>query len=223
MHFGTRRYGKVDQIPGLCHLTTEFFAVNWFPLIPLRTVAVLEKGDDELEEAGLPKLLWKSVFVAWARALLVVVATMGGLLGLIGLFAASGFEPGGTIGGVACVFAVAGLLASYSPFIRKANYQQACRVAAAIGLDGDTQVRINIEYGRIDPEDGAALLEDSARERAAASAGPLANRQASAPARSPAEARQFGICPRCEVERKRNFEDACLICGALIPAPKSLS
>ena len=42
--WGERFYGKVDQVPGVCHVATLFGHFFWFPLFPLRTYVVADES-----------------------------------------------------------------------------------------------------------------------------------------------------------------------------------
>jgi hypothetical protein len=70
---GTRLYGKVDEVPGLFHLATEFFCLNFVPLIPLRSFLVFSGT-----ERGIPmRLSGKSMFFAYLRVALLVGVVAG--------------------------------------------------------------------------------------------------------------------------------------------------
>jgi hypothetical protein len=78
MIFGNRLYGKVDQVPGLFHVATQFFHLNYVPLIPTGSYLVLEQS----WAAGSPWMAvgWsvKSIVFAWGRAGLIVGAIYAG-------------------------------------------------------------------------------------------------------------------------------------------------
>jgi hypothetical protein len=75
--FGTRLYGKVDHVPGLFYIATTFGHVNFLPLMPLQSYLVLDDG----QERAIPlPTSWKSVLVAWFRA----VGFVGGLFAFVG-------------------------------------------------------------------------------------------------------------------------------------------
>jgi hypothetical protein len=77
--FGTRMYGKVDQVPGLFHLATEFFHINFVPLGPTRSFLMLDGPGNQGIRVGLSG---KSILFAYLRAFFVVVcavALLGGL------------------------------------------------------------------------------------------------------------------------------------------------
>jgi hypothetical protein len=68
--FGKRLFGKVDQVPGLFHVATQFFHIQFCPLIPLQSVIVLAGTDGE---RGVPtSMSLKSVLMAWFRAFLCI-------------------------------------------------------------------------------------------------------------------------------------------------------
>jgi hypothetical protein len=73
--FGTRLYGKVDQVPGLFHLATEFFHIQFIPLGPTRTFLVMEGPGGGGVRMGLSG---KSILFAYLRAFLVVVCIVAG-------------------------------------------------------------------------------------------------------------------------------------------------
>lgn len=61
-------YGKVDQVPGLFHVATEFFCLNFLPLVPLRSYLILEglhhHGGSDRVRIGLSG---KSILMTWFR------------------------------------------------------------------------------------------------------------------------------------------------------------
>src|SRR5262245_27485656 len=83
MVFGVRQYGIVDNVPGLFYVATQFFHVNFIPLIPIKShliVAGSEKGDDF---SGTPiSMSGASVAMAYFRLILIVF----GVLLIIGGF-----------------------------------------------------------------------------------------------------------------------------------------
>lgn len=80
LHFGAGHYGKVDQVPGLFHVKTKFFHVHFLPLIPLGSHLHFE--DAEESDATPIGWCWKSILIAWLRALLVAG---GGFLAIVAL------------------------------------------------------------------------------------------------------------------------------------------
>ena len=71
---GTRSMGKVDEVPGVAHVATQFFHVWFFPLVPIRSMVVDDRGGGA---RGVPiALSWKSVIVGYFRGW----ALMGGIV-----------------------------------------------------------------------------------------------------------------------------------------------
>jgi len=70
---GTRLYGKVDEVPGLFHVATVFFHVQFIPVLPRRTVLVM--GDQyraSRQKAFAVPLCGKSILIAYVRVALVL-------------------------------------------------------------------------------------------------------------------------------------------------------
>ena len=64
--FGTRLFGKVDAVPGLGHVATKFFHINFLPLIPLEGWFVLGQEGNQWRGRAIP-MSGKSVLTAWMR------------------------------------------------------------------------------------------------------------------------------------------------------------
>lgn len=84
IHAGSGLYGKVDHVPGLFHVATEFFHINWVPLVPLRSHLIVEAGQSTPSKTGVRvPLSWKSVLVAWGRLGLLGVGCLVPILLLL--------------------------------------------------------------------------------------------------------------------------------------------
>jgi hypothetical protein len=75
--FGSRMYGKVDQVPGLFHVATQFAHVQFIPLVPIKSWLVIDSTVQGGRFRGVP-LGWhgRSIFFAWLR----FGSCIGGLL-----------------------------------------------------------------------------------------------------------------------------------------------
>lgn len=78
--FGSRLFGKVEEVPGLFHVATKFFHVNFVPLFPFESWIVVS-GTQEHGVLGsswrgfrLSSLRWGSALMGWLRCGLVVAA-----------------------------------------------------------------------------------------------------------------------------------------------------
>jgi hypothetical protein len=78
---GTRLYGKVDQVPGLFHLATEFFHIQFVPIGPTRSYVVLHGTGTRGIRVGLSG---KSILFAYLRAILVLAGGAILFTGVIG-------------------------------------------------------------------------------------------------------------------------------------------
>jgi hypothetical protein len=86
IHFGQMKCGKVDQFGKLFHVVSDFFHVNFIPLVPLRSYLVLNTAARDSEEAQFPlPMSLKSVLAAWVRAALIVLILLNTLACLRGL------------------------------------------------------------------------------------------------------------------------------------------
>jgi hypothetical protein len=54
--FGEDLFGKVDQVPGLCHVRTRFLHVMFFPLGPTASFLIVKSEQDSAPAAGAPSV-----------------------------------------------------------------------------------------------------------------------------------------------------------------------
>src|SRR5215207_392847 len=66
--WGTTHAGKVDEVPGLFHVVTQFGHLYYIPLIPTGSYIVLEKNNDGGFRGVSIPISFKSWLVAWLRA-----------------------------------------------------------------------------------------------------------------------------------------------------------
>jgi hypothetical protein len=85
VHAGMTMYGKVDQVPGLLHVGTQFFHVNFIPLIPLGSYVVIEGVEvKEDQPPGVPiSFNFRSLFFAWLRAGLIAGGVFAAMAAII--------------------------------------------------------------------------------------------------------------------------------------------
>jgi hypothetical protein len=80
IHFGQMRCGKVDRYRSLFHVVTEFFHVNFIPVVPLKSYVV--PTGDSLKHGSAEariELSLKSVLFAWIRTALIVAMIVNSL------------------------------------------------------------------------------------------------------------------------------------------------
>ena len=80
---GTGLYGKCDQIPNVGHVAHYFFHMGYSPLVPLRSVFVLDQDESEIK---LP-FSFKAMLFGYFRAFLWWCA---GVTALVAFFAFAG-------------------------------------------------------------------------------------------------------------------------------------
>jgi hypothetical protein len=120
-HYGTRLFGKVDQVPGAFYVATKFFHVACIPLVPLESALVLEGTEEEgfvtstYQGFSIP-LSGKSVLYAWGRVPLFL-AGVGGLFVAGVLFYSARWAPAARTGPWAFVPALAVAVGGFTAFM----------------------------------------------------------------------------------------------------------
>ncbi|GAC1318090.1 MAG: hypothetical protein NVSMB14_16110 [Isosphaeraceae bacterium] len=65
--------GKVDVVPGCCHVATEFVCAWFMPILPRRSMLFFKDPSRPDAEVVLPvRLSFKSIVMAYLRAILVI-------------------------------------------------------------------------------------------------------------------------------------------------------
>lgn len=129
--FGTRLFGRVDAVPGRFHVATEFYHVQFLPIVPMQSWLITRQEGGSWEGVKIP-LCRKSVTVAWVRGVAAITAFVAGLWAL--------FEAGGKTDGEWQVPAALGLVAAaafvatkVSRAITHATCDRACELARLAG------------------------------------------------------------------------------------------
>jgi hypothetical protein len=145
--WGSGLYGKVDEVPELCHVATRFGHLYYVPLLPLGSYAVFEKNGDDFRGAALPLSL-KSILVAWLRAGLTVGVIAAGVFSLISFAERHALEGAA---GIALALLAIGLLVGtyYWSGITRANYRRAKQIAEHCGVSPLGMLMIEVAYGRL--------------------------------------------------------------------------
>ncbi len=154
--WGSRHYGRVDSAPGVFHIATQFGHIYYIPLIPERSLLKLDATNDMAIK--LP-LNWKSVFVAWGRAFLIVIA----LFALIaGVLMTTEIKP--DVMGILIAFGIAScgiaaVVASYFvPGVGRATETRAMKLAQA-HLNEIGMIRVGVALKKITPEEGERMIK----------------------------------------------------------------
>ena len=166
VHIGTKLMGKVDEVPRLGHVATQFFHVNYIPLIPTGTYFVLHEAGDEFQGVAIP-LSAKSILMAWLRAGLFV----GFILAIVfTIFAFADKKTPVAVGlGVGGAFVMAAFCATYYiPFISRAGYHRAIELGRRVGATDEFLLMLEVQYGRKSAAEADLELERMEEQRAAA-------------------------------------------------------
>jgi len=126
----THCYGKIDHVPGLFYVVTQFNCANGIPVDPKKSYLVYDDG----RERGVKiRFRWKSVCFAWFRALMLLAA---GSFPIFGAIVAFGQNPDFIAGIVWVVLAVCGLGLFFGSYcIIRIGRDEAARIAEEAGLD----------------------------------------------------------------------------------------
>ncbi len=170
--FGQRNFGKVDRVPGVFYVVTQFFHINFVPLIPLTTYLVLEGSESGNGFKGVKiPMSFKSIVVAWGRWALIIGALITAAFGLISLLAGVSARDvelmvQGVVLGLASVLCGVTFWATYH--FSKAGHDRAMQLADEIGLSQAFVAKCldpNRGRGEPDPEDMLEAEPASADER----------------------------------------------------------
>ena len=157
--WGSRIYGKTDEVPGMFYVGTKFGHLWFFPLIPLGSYLVLPDSKGE-EQATKLSFSFKSFALAWLRAASLVIGALAFIRGF------SLIEEGSsTVPFVTGIFGVIGFLyLKFGSQFRLASYERAKQLGDQIGLNARGTVLLELQFGRI-PGDQAEALLQAAEER----------------------------------------------------------
>ena len=152
--YGQRSYGKVDAVPGVGHVVTRFYHVNFLPLIPNESWIVTSRDGQLVWRARIPLSL-KSVLVGWTRG----VATAVGLAAtILSIALATDVEVSVrtdlTLAAVAVTAWAVLVTSRVVPAINRASYARACELAKLAGLHQSRIEALAAAYGQPPPTFG---------------------------------------------------------------------
>lgn len=165
--WGSKLYGKVDEIEGLGHVATEFGHLFWIPLIPKCSYFVT--AEDKHSYQGMPLgLSAKSVLVAYARAASLIFF-LGALGALNTLFNPTEVVDPERVASLKATIILGALAIPtffyvYSRPIRYADYETAVRLADQLGFDERWHTCIELLYDRIDDDEAERRLASTGQE-----------------------------------------------------------
>jgi len=161
--WGSKFYGKVDELPGGPHVATRFGHLWYIPLIPMGSSLILAKQGSSIRHVPVG-LSFKSVLTAWGQAALILLGILAVIVGVGMLSTQHGGRPDV---GAAVILFVAALLGfggawglSRVRFIRRPSYVRAVSLAERAGYSEEGLIMIEVAYGRVSEEEGLAAIQE---------------------------------------------------------------
>jgi hypothetical protein len=134
-------------VPGLFCVRTQFFHVNFVPLVPLKSFVVFEeKGRSSPRGIELKKLRWNSVLLAWVRTPLWIACAVGSVLGLV---TGAGIQHDWHTGAPLLAVSLAAGAAWYATYrLSAASFERATELARAAGLPPQVIAALEQRFSR---------------------------------------------------------------------------
>lgn len=152
--YGKAFYGKVDSVPGLFHVSTQFFHVYYIPLLPLQSYLVRVEAEDEDHDKGVPvPLCLKSVLCAWVQVALLLALVLGlgiGFSGLVELCVGNRLHiKAATVVTPLLVGVLAGLLYVLTRWLSFASRERALKLATQLRLAPKVAEQVSLRSQRL--------------------------------------------------------------------------
>jgi hypothetical protein len=163
--WGSRLFGKVDDVPGMFHVATKFGHLWYIPLIPMGSHLVFAKTDQGWRGAPIP-FSSKSMVVAWLRAALVLASVIACLLFLPGINDArlNVFAKSVCVAIPALVIGLTVLAFTLKP-LRRASYKRAVELARHVKFNDEGMIMLELLYGRITQEEADRAIKQAQKDR----------------------------------------------------------
>jgi hypothetical protein len=164
--WGSRLYGKVDAVPGMFHVATQFGHLWYIPLIPMGSHVVVSQEGNGWRGMPIP-FSFKSMLTAWVRGALIVAT----ILACFTCFAVLS-DPRHTAASkalpvlAACALLSATILSWRWKWVRLASYERAVQLAELLKFTDEGRIMIELHYGRISPADAEKAMKQAAEDRA---------------------------------------------------------
>lgn len=152
--WGSGMYGKCDEVPGVCHVATQFGHLWYLPLIPMGTYAIIEKHDDGSFNGAKIPFSFKSFLLGWFRAAAIVGLISGACMTYVGFDVGDPWPP------VIVTLVILGALIGSYRLCGTASYERARTIGKHLGLTKDGTMLIELAYGRISPDEFESSIAD---------------------------------------------------------------
>jgi hypothetical protein len=165
--WGSKLYGKVDEVPGMFHVETRFGHLWFIPLIPMGSHLIFQKQGSSF--VGMPVgLSMKSVLMAWGRAGCFLSAIVALITTMI--MAGEPKAPWWIPAIIAALLAIAAGALSFAKPCRHASYLRALELSEKAGFNDEGKVLLELHFGKMTQDEAAELIQVARREDAAAAA-----------------------------------------------------
>jgi hypothetical protein len=170
--WGTRFYGKVDKVPGLCYVTTRFGHLWFIPLIPVETYLILDMPGESGQRGLRIPMSGKSVLAGWLRAACFLTMVISGIITAVGLLEYLSTGHGGArILESAPWLAVSTGLFGLTYLFGKPSRRRAVQLGAHLGVSAEVMLGLLMPRDRrlkemeADQGDDPDAVADSGRDR----------------------------------------------------------
>lgn len=158
--WGSKMYGRVDDVPGLFYVATRFGHLWYLPLIPMGSFVVLER-EGKIVSAVPIGLCLKSFFMAWFRTALVILTVGCFCFVLLELLDNKRPKLVDLIVPCSIFLAVALTCAfvSYGKPFRRAKYLRALQLSEKAHFNDAGKIMLEAHFGNITMEEAQSLIE----------------------------------------------------------------
>jgi hypothetical protein len=158
--WGSRLYGKVDEVKGLFYVKTKFGHCQFIPFIPIKSFIILTESGGKFQ--GVPiGLNTKSWMVTWGRTALfgALIPVSIFCMAMWGEVGNGGSVMLAILATVGMALVVGGLLVLFlHKRVRYASYPRAVQLAEKVGLNPVGHVMIEMAFGKMSQEEGRQLI-----------------------------------------------------------------
>ena len=157
--WGSRLYGRTDEIPKLGYVATNFGHMWYIPLIPTQTSFIIHQSSEGWQ--GVPiRMSGKSILLAWMRCGLVVAICISSIVAMSAFMDA---RPSWTLAGgsitVTVLCAAAWLFSKKSKAFAHASYERAIQIADEVGFSEEARIVIDLAYEQISRQEADRRLD----------------------------------------------------------------
>ena len=136
--FGTRMFGKCDKVGEQFYVATQFFHINFVPIVPVKSFVIMKGSESGGRFHGTQiGMSGRSVLYAYVRvaAIIGIIVGFGGMLCIVPAAASAGATSGlGSFFILVCVLIGSILTLVLSYVFNKASHARALDLADQLGI-----------------------------------------------------------------------------------------